>query len=126
MERAVRVASRSIPPPWGSIRFRLALRTYAPCGPSVRVVSQTKSRKIPTRNVLPLFVVVRYDTVPDAIEVFKNFPVGVVEGGKRRQPFYTAQNGGQFGLARSPARPMGHTCSPRWGQFDCVWLHGDY
>ena len=49
----VRVASRSISPPWGSIRFRLALRTYAPWG--VRVVSQTKSRKIPTRNILPLF-----------------------------------------------------------------------
>ena len=45
-------ARRSISPPWGSIRFRLALRTYAPWG--VRVVSQTKSRKIPTRNILPL------------------------------------------------------------------------
>ena len=50
-------ASRSIPPPWGSIRFRLALRTYAPWG--VRVVSQTKSRKIPTRNILPLFLASR-------------------------------------------------------------------
>ena len=49
----VRVVSRSISPPWRSIRFRLALRTYAPWG--VRVVSQTKSRKIPTRNFLPLF-----------------------------------------------------------------------
>ena len=48
----VRVPSRSIPPPWGSIRFRLAPRTYAPCGPSVRVVSQTKSRKIPTRKTI--------------------------------------------------------------------------
>ena len=49
------VPSRSISPPWGSIRFRLALRAYAPWG--VRVVSQTKSRKIPTRNILPLFFV---------------------------------------------------------------------
>ena len=49
----VRVASRSISPRWRSIRFRLALRTYAPWG--VRVVSQTKSRKIPTRKHLPLF-----------------------------------------------------------------------
>ena len=57
----VRVASRSIPPPWGSIRFRLAPRTYdaPPCGPSVRVVSLTKSRKIPTRNILPLFFVLQ-------------------------------------------------------------------
>ena len=47
------VASRSISPRWGSTRFRLALRTYAPWG--VRVVSQTKSRKIPTRKILPLF-----------------------------------------------------------------------
>jgi len=46
--------SRSIPPPWRSIRFRLTLRTYAPWG--VRVVSQTKSRKIPTRKILPLFL----------------------------------------------------------------------
>ena len=50
----VRVQSRSIPPPWGSIRCRLAPRTYAPWG--VRVVSQTESRKIPTRNILPLFL----------------------------------------------------------------------
>ena len=49
----VPVVSRSISPPWGSIRFRLALRMYAPWG--VRVVSQTKSRKIPTRNILSLF-----------------------------------------------------------------------
>ena len=53
----VRVVRRSISPPWGSIRFRLALRTYAPWG--VRVVSQTKSRKIPTRNILPLFFVLQ-------------------------------------------------------------------
>jgi len=45
----VRGASRSIPPPWRSIRFRLAPRTYALRG--VRVVSQTKSSKIPTRNI---------------------------------------------------------------------------
>ena len=51
-------ASRSIPPPWGSIRFRLALRTCAPWG--VRVVSQTKSRKLPTRKILPLFFVRRH------------------------------------------------------------------
>ena len=56
--RLVRVASRTISPPWGSIRFRLALRTYAPWG--VRVVGRTKSRKIPTRNMLPLFSLSRY------------------------------------------------------------------
>ena len=54
----VRAMSRSIPPPWRSIRFRLVLRTYAPWG--VRVVSQTKSRKIPTRKILPHFLVIRY------------------------------------------------------------------
>ena len=47
----VRVTSRSILPPWRSIGFRLALHTYAPRGCIVRVVSQTKSGKIPTRNV---------------------------------------------------------------------------
>jgi len=51
----VRGASRSISPRWGSIRFRRAPRTYAPCGPSVRAVSQTESRKIPTQKTLPLF-----------------------------------------------------------------------
>ena len=40
---AARVPSRSITPPWGSIRFRLALRACAPWGCIVRVVSQTKS-----------------------------------------------------------------------------------
>ena len=57
---AVRAASRSIPPEWGSNRFRPAPRTYdAPhVGPhwaSVRGVSQTKSRKIPApENTTPL------------------------------------------------------------------------
>jgi len=55
--KVVIVASRLISPPWRSIRFRLALRTYAPWG--ARVVSQAKSRKIPTRNILPLFSVSR-------------------------------------------------------------------
>ena len=51
-EILVHAPSRSIPPPWGSIRFRLAAHhTYAPWGCIVRVVSQTKSRKIPTRNI---------------------------------------------------------------------------
>ena len=44
----------------GSIRFRLAPRAYdaPPCGPSVRVVPDrlTKSRKIHTRKMLPLFL----------------------------------------------------------------------
>ena len=53
-QRGVHVVSRQISPPWGSIRFRLALRTYAPWGSSVRVVSQTKLRKIPTRNLFTL------------------------------------------------------------------------
>ena len=61
----VRLASRSIPPPWRrSVRFRLALHTYdaPPCGPSVRVVPdrQTKSWKIRARNVLPLVPATRY------------------------------------------------------------------
>ena len=60
---AVRLTSRSISPPWGSIRFRLAPRTYDAPPWGVRVVSQTKSRKIPTRNILPLFSLSRYDMV---------------------------------------------------------------
>ena len=55
----VRVLSRSTSPQWGSIRVRLALRTYAPWG--VRVVSLTnsKSKKTPTRKTSPLFFVDR-------------------------------------------------------------------
>ena len=56
--RGVRVPSRAIPPPWWSIRFRLAPRTYAPWGRIVRVVSLTKSWKLPTRKILPLFFVI--------------------------------------------------------------------
>ena len=68
----VRVPSRSIPPPWGSIRFRLALRTHAPWGCIVRVVPdrQTKSRKVPTRNVTALlFCDQAYSVVPKAVRV---------------------------------------------------------
>jgi len=54
-----RVASRSLPPQRGSIRFRLAPRTYAPWGCIVRVVSLTKPRQIPTRNMLPLLITSR-------------------------------------------------------------------
>ena len=53
----VRAVSRSIPPRWRSIRFRLTLRTYAPWG--VRVVSLTKSKKIPTQKIFPLFFVIK-------------------------------------------------------------------
>jgi len=44
----VRAVSRSISPRWRSIRFRLALRTYAPWACIVRVVSLAKSRNINT------------------------------------------------------------------------------
>ena len=54
------VVSRSISPRWRSIRFRMALRTYAPWGCIVRVVSLTKSRNIPTRKILPLFFAIRW------------------------------------------------------------------
>ena len=46
----VRVASRSIPPRSGSIRFRFPPRTYDAPPWGVRVVSLAKSRKIPTRK----------------------------------------------------------------------------
>ena len=46
MSSVVRVASRSIPPQWESIRFRPLICTYAPWG--VRVDGLAKSRKIPT------------------------------------------------------------------------------
>ena len=50
---AVRVTSRSISPPWGfnPIPSGSPHVRPAPCGPWVRVVSQTKPRKIPTGNV---------------------------------------------------------------------------
>ena len=59
---AVRVASRSIPPRRGSLRFRPAPRTCAPChgGCIVRVASPTKPREIPTRKTFPLFPASRW------------------------------------------------------------------
>ena len=62
--RGVRLVSRSISPQWGSIRFRLALRTYAPWGCIVRVGSLTKSGKIPTQKILPLLCVIRPSSGP--------------------------------------------------------------
>ena len=44
----VRVLSRSAPPPWG-------VNPISSGSPHVRVASQAKSRKIPTRQTLPLF-----------------------------------------------------------------------
>ena len=48
----VRPASPPMSPQWGPVRSRLAPRTYdaPPCGPSVRVVSPTNPRKIPTQK----------------------------------------------------------------------------
>ena len=50
----VHVVSRSIPPLWGSIRFRLALHTYdaPPWGARVVLDRLTKPREIPTRKTL--------------------------------------------------------------------------
>ena len=56
----VRVASRPIPPQWGSLRFRPPICTYAPRGPSVRVDELAQSRKMPARKALPLFSVSRH------------------------------------------------------------------
>ena len=47
---------RSIPPKWRSIRFRLALRKYVPWGVRVVPYRLTKSRRIPTRKLLPRFL----------------------------------------------------------------------
>ena len=44
----VRAVGRSIPPQRRPIRFRLALRTYAPWGVPVRVGELAKSRGTPT------------------------------------------------------------------------------
>ena len=83
------VVSRSISPRWCSIRIRLAPRTYAPCGPSARVVSQTKSRKIPTctRDTLPLVLnrgVTRYvgDVRALRSQVFDAYMLKSLDGGK--------------------------------------------
>ena len=53
-------------PQWGSIRFRLAHSTYAPRGPSVRVVrspDKTKENTNPNLFILPLFVGIRYNAL---------------------------------------------------------------
>ena len=57
----LRVVRRSTLPQRESVRFRPLVCTYAapPRGPAVRADGLTKSRKIPTRKILPLFFVIR-------------------------------------------------------------------
>ena len=65
-------------------------RAYAPWGCIVRVVSLTKSRKLPTRKILPLFFASR---LPAAVQV--------------RYASWAVQfhpDGGQLGLVWLPAR----------------------
>ena len=67
-------ASRALQfhPDGGQFDFVWLSRTYAPWG--VRVVSQTKSRKIPTHNTLPLFSVRRYDLVREIFTPASSHP----------------------------------------------------
>ena len=51
----VRIVNPSILAGWGSIRFSPLICTYAPWG--ARADEQTKSRKIPTRKILPFLLV---------------------------------------------------------------------
>ena len=101
------VLSRSIPPPWGSIRFHLALRTYAPWGCIVRVLSQTRSRK---------------NTHPKNITALHRAQAPPPRNGTARPPssastcrgpFNSTPNGGQFGSVWLPAR-VPHAA--------CVWF----
>ena len=110
----VRVAGRPIPPPWGSIRLRLALRTYAPWGCIVRVVGLTTPRKPPPEKSRPPL------TPPPRVGGPRR--VRVVRGGARGGAGQTGRvqlrhvreyvsravqfhpNGGQLEFARSPAR----------------------
>ena len=139
---SVRLASRSISPPWGSIRFRLAPRTYdaPPFGPSVRVVPgrQTESRKIPTRKLLPLLIVPRPRDLPRhgrVVDVDEREqapllpPVLAPRRGWRTAPLLRLpvrapsrstppQMGAKWGSIRF--RPLACTCAP-WG---CV-VRGD-
>jgi len=69
-------ASRAVQshPDGGSIRFRLALRTYDAPPWGVRAASQTKSRRIPTRKILLLFLVNSYITTFEVLRVSQNYP----------------------------------------------------
>ena len=116
MQQMVRV-SRSISPRWGSIRFRLAPHTHTPCGPCVRVVPNhlTKSRKIPTRKIVPLF---SFEQVP-ALPIGWGDPgtfgpmsqLGMREWQVRAAPWFAAAR--QSGGAReSPDRAHAVTPPP--------------
>ena len=117
---AVRAPSRSISPTWRPIRFRLAHHTYAPWGCIVRVVSQTKSRQIPTRNMLPLFVKVNLAAAagPAPRAVGPCARSGGLEVHVRGRRLWLAQTAVMiFGRVffvisfGSPhVRPTGHTC----------------
>ena len=106
-EAVARVSSRPISPRWGSIRFRQALRTYAPCGPSVRVVSLTKSRKKypPEKDYRSFWLVSR----PRRCVTVRRTRPG---------PFNFTPMGVNPMSSGSPrVRPMGRTC----GEPDDVW-----
>ena len=107
-----------------SISF--GLRAYAPCGPSVRVASPTKSRKPPTRTILPLFFVStsgsspcwrRLNTVV-AVDVATSKSITIVVNPTSAPTVY---------LAKTLQRPIylstvQFTFNFNGGQFDFVWF----
>ena len=104
--RDVSPVSRQTPPQWGSTRFRPLICTYAPCGPSVRVDEPAKSRKIPTRKVLRLFLVSRATRRI-------GFRVATLTTGPRPEPFNSTPMAVNPISSGSPhVRPMGvhRTC----------------
>ena len=94
-----------------SFRFRLALRTRAPWG--ARVVSLTKSRKMPTRKALPLVLLAGEDgTRAQACVPARRLPVTALEGSRSKHP-RVAVNSSSF--PQPHARPMERTCRQAGG-----------
>ena len=69
------------------------------------MVSQTKSRKIPTRKHLPLFFASRYEAMPDAeVQAALMKRIREQHPGMRRGPFNSTPHGGQFDFVWLSAR----------------------
>ena len=120
----VRAQGRSMPPQWESIRLSLALRAYAPWGCIVRVAIQTKLRKIPIRNILPLFSASRppHHVLAASVDAqdghqlvraahLRHAPLHPPHAPVRREPFnFTPMAVNSISSGSPRVRPMGRTC----------------
>ena len=122
----VRAAGHSISPPWGSIRFGLALRTYdAPLWGAYVWRARRNQRKISTRKISPPLFVIKYLTWHHSRSIALVHDLTRITALVRDQVL-----AGSF-MNGMPCRGSGTTVTyasrsvqfhPNGGRFDVVWL----